>query len=199
MDATTLADVKASLRLASTDATSDALIGDIITQVSGLFESYLARGLQSAARNEYFNPDYFTRMVHVSSYPVAASPAPQVWNDMDRAWGSNTLIDPTLYTFDPDTGAFYFDRTGLVGGYRYLKISYTGGMAADTAALKTTYPEIAYAARMQVCYEFRRRDSYATQAIALGGGNFTVDGPVKLLDKIKETLDRYKRIFQVMP
>lgn len=194
MDCTTLSDVRLGLSFAVADTTRDTLLSAMITAISARAENYMDRGVQSTARVEYFDVTRPTMLrLYVSSWPVAASPAPAVVNDATRAW-TQTALDVASYTYDPTSGLFTFDKCTLIDGPRYLQVSYTGGLAADVATLKTSYPDLEWAVRTQVIHEFRRRDTMATTSRQLGEGSIAFDGPVEWLPTVLNVLDDYKAV-----
>lgn len=197
MDVCTLADVKKQLALGG-DVSHDTLLADIIAAVGASIERHLDRGLARKERTEYFSITGTGCSVHVRAWPVSESPAPQAWSDYLRAFDTNTLVADDLYAFDPDQGLFVFDKTPIACGFRTLKITYTGGLAATPEELKAAYPDISLAARMQCVFEFRRRDTAGQSAISIGGGNVSFDGQVKLIDRVIELLAPHRTLLRIV-
>lgn len=191
MNATTLANVKIHLALAAGDAAQDARLNAIIGAVSAGIEQMLRRGMESMSRTEYFDVWSGQQRFQLYGYPVAASPALQAFNDVDRAFA--TAMGSTLYAIQVERGLLIFDRTYVTEGFRVLKVTYTGGMAATEDALATAFPDVEYAARLQVIHEFRRRDALGWNALAVGGVSVGMEGPMEWLPRVKELLQPHRR------
>ena len=186
MNLTTLENAK----LYITENTASPLLTKLIAWVSANVESYIDREVETIARTEYFDVDPGQRMVIVRAYPITS--VASVYNDPAREY-TTTSITSSDYAAYPD-GRIAFDYA-LSYGIRALKVTYTGGMAADVAALETAYPDLVEAVTLQVVHEWRRRNSLSEDTAALAQGAITVGGSMRWLPHVKDILDGYRRAY----
>lgn len=191
-DLTTATRVKTYLEGA--DTSKDTLIGQLITGVSVRMERRLNRYVDaSAARTEYFDLAPGQRTVFLKGYPIAS--VTSIHNDpYDRAYAASTLIASTDYTIELEDGRIAFPYYAPTTGQRALKIIYTGGMAATTAAFITAFPEIALACDWQVVHEFHNRTAPGASSVAIGGASIGFVSGLDWLPIVKEAIDGYRRM-----
>ena len=174
--------------------TADALLAQVIPDVSRRVEQYLCRHMKSEARTEYVTLQSGQRLVSLKGFPVAASPAAVLKNDSLRTFGSDTVVTATNYFLDLVLGVVEFDGWVPVPGPGVLQVVYTGGMAADTASFVAAYPDIAGAADRQVLYVVQRRLNPGGTLQQAGGASATYEGPLKLLPDVEQALAPYRRV-----
>lgn len=166
----------------------DTLFGYLIDYVSRRFEEYLARFTEVTSRTEYFDIPDGTRLLFLKGSPISS--VTNVWND--NTWSFDSEISSDRYTILGDDGMIGFDHE-LTAGIRALKITYTGGMAADTDAFIAAFPDIAVAADMQVNYIFERRDELGASSQSIEGSSVSI-APVELLPEVMQILDPHQRV-----
>lgn len=165
----TLQDVKTRIGKAVTDTKDDEAINQIIPAVSAAIEDYIERYVHSTAHVEVFNVRSGQHIFFLRGVPVTAITA--VHNDLDRDFGTATLIDSEEYSCDTECGILYFEPGyPALAGDRVLQVTYTGGVAADTAALENTNTGrvLREAAILQAAYLTRTRKTIG--AVSESGG-----------------------------
>jgi hypothetical protein len=73
-----------------------------------------------------------------------------------------------------------------------MKITYTGGMAADTAGFISAFPDIAGAVDHQVAYLWHRRNELGIASVSGDAGSVSV-GADSWLPWVKVILEQYRR------
>lgn len=103
-----ISDVKLRLPQEQSDQT-DALIARLINSFSTQAENYTSRKFEITSRT--ITPDGLTgggqqiSDLVLPAYPIATSPAPQVWEDSERSFGATTLLtENTDYVVDYTNG-----------------------------------------------------------------------------------------------
>lgn len=191
IDITRASSVKVFLEIASADTQYDAWITQAIKSVSKRFEAYLGRGISRISRTEYMDVAPGQMAFKFSSWPVTV--VDSVRNDSLSDFGSGTEIDVNLRTIFGGEGFMFMKNIVPQSGPVAMRVTYTGGMAADTTSFMAAYPDISEAADMQVGFLDKRRRSIETSSASSGGA--TVDfTDVELLPEVKDRLDRYRRV-----
>lgn len=193
MDATTLERVKRLLPGSTKTTEEDAYLADLITTVSDSIEQWLRRKLLVASRTITIDWREGRRRLWLSAFPISASPELELYYDPGREFAAASLIDPENYALDLDNGTIYFDRWSPPEGWQELRIIWTGGMAATTAALATAYPSVVHAATLQVVHEFRRRRRLDVSSMSIGGQSFSVASDLGMLKRVEELLQPHRR------
>lgn len=208
MDCTTLARVKAMLK--TTTVESDAVIASIIASVSAAFvRETLDRHFQQVERTEVYSLRPHARLISLKGAPCVVTDVRGVTigtievkasASMDFA-SSPTLVRNTDYVIEQDRGVLRMlaslpTFTGALGravSPAYVRVKYTGGLAATTADLIANYADIAGACDTQVVYEFRRRTEPGAGDSKAGDSMAVHTREVALLEGVRDTLKRYKR------
>ncbi len=192
---TTLARVKTYLN--KTDSDDDAILTNIINHCSAqAMRKVMERPVELKARSEYFDVEPGQKTFRVQGNPVDLTKTITVRNDIStpRDW-TGDVVDPD-YVMCPPVDAEWGIITveyPLSSGKQALKITYEGGMAADTSGIITSYPEIANAMDMQVGYMWRNKNLYGIQSEGIQGANFTFYRPIDWLSIVFDTLDHFRR------
>lgn len=189
MDMTTLARVKARLEN-YTGTDDDTVLSEIITSVSSRAGVYLNRVVETAAQTEYHDLQTGREIIGLKGYPVSSSPAPTVTIDSSRAFTGDAL-STTSYYIEEATGLLFFESQ-QTAGRGACKVTYTGGMAADTSAFITAYPEITQAVDNQVALEWKRRRHVGVTTTGSGTGSRTL-ATQDLIESLRMTLDPHRR------
>lgn len=196
IDLTTLARVNAWI--GSPDA--DTLIGYLISTVSrDAMLDILKRPTEKKLRSEYFDIRRSgQKSFFVKANPIDTSTAPiVVYNtDTPRAWDdSDDVINADYIICDPDRAAMgevYVDYT-LAKAVNAIKITYTGGMAANAAAMITAYPDVAMKIDMQIAYLWQRKNNLGIRSEGILGANIVWYNGQPWLADVAATLQRYAR------
>lgn len=196
MDLTTIARMNAVIAPAATlsGQPSQTLVSQLITSVSYLVQQYLDRQVQSGSQTQYFDVDDGDQVFQLNAYPVSA--VASVYYDYQQAWATATLLQSTTYAsplYDP-TGRMIFYSPFQPGRklFNALKVSYTGGMAADTTSFVTAYPDVTQAVELQVAFLYQRRNDLGVQSISGDGGSVSM-APMELLPMVRTILDNHRR------
>jgi len=197
---TTIARVKELIGELTTD--QDVVLTRLIVSVSNAIETELHRYVGAGEYIETIPVWPGNHVFSVKAIPVATSPAPILKMNSYRDFsGAIAQVEGQDYIVEYDTGLVRLlpsiigiqDRgSGYAIAPTYVRITYTGGMAATTADVIATQPEIAMMADLQVAYLLKRRNT--------PGGNMTVgpnstafDRAYDWLPSVKRTLEMYKR------
>ncbi len=198
MNATTIARVKALLDITST--TYDTVLTTMVEAVSRRIENYIDRPLEQTARTEEYSIKPRQNVLFLRAYPVTAITTIKLALDWDYA--SETAIDSSDYKVDTDTGQVHFTffpilnyrGDTLAAAPNAMQVVYTGGLATNTTNLISDYPDIAYAADVQVVAMWRRRDSPQGQSQSVGAGSINYEGALRLVPDVIEALTPYRRL-----
>lgn len=127
-----------------------------IKGISQETETELRRYTESVAgRFAYIDVNPGEREFFLKGYPV--SDIANIWNDPQRDYGSDSLVDSDNYALYPEDGLIVFDYNPVAGS-RTLKVEYTGGMAADTDAFILAYPDLVQWIDGQLIFNFQHKD-----------------------------------------
>lgn len=196
VDLTTVARVKAVLEQGGkTWSAADALIAQLVTEVSAAIERHLCRGLKAEARVEDFDIAPGQRVLVVEASPIAASPAVVVRADVARVFGDDTIVATTDYVVRSRLGIIEFDAYQPAPGPGVVRVAYTGGLGADGTAIAAGYPDLAAACEMQVAAIVTRRGNLGSSATSGGGGATTYTGALDWLPQVKALLAPLRRTF----
>ena len=128
----TLEEAKVFLEI--TTDTSDALLNEIVDGVNALLESYCGRIFDSTTYVEYYDGNEADSIV-LDKWPVTSITS--IYDDSNREFTSVSLIDPTYYTFYPESGKVSLLVSTWGGevfqlGFRNVKITYIAGYTSVT-------------------------------------------------------------------
>jgi hypothetical protein len=117
-------DVKVFLKISDSD--KDTLITILIPAAQGLIEEYCNRIFEKGGVTEYSNGG--VDRICLKRYPVTITELTplEVYEDGNREFEDDSLVDSTDYYVDTDKGIIYFDYL-LEKTYGAIKITYTGG------------------------------------------------------------------------
>lgn len=182
----TKAEVKLYLDIKETEVEKDALIDTLILSSQAFIDEYCNRVFEQVAVTEYH--DGGSNKIFLNRYPVASTPAVQIWDSWDRTYANPDLIDSDDYFVDSENGIIKFDYD-VGGSPGAVKIVYTGGFATIPTPIS------------QACIELVARKIKEGPSGGLGvpsralpgGGNVTyvIDA---LLPQTKVALDAYRKM-----
>jgi hypothetical protein len=180
----------------SVTSSFNTTVGNLITAASALAETYLDRRVKAEAQVEYFDVSDGQKVFALKGYPVSALTS--VYFDFDQSFGASTALDSDDY-FNPVLNArgllvmkFPFAIAGNETWVSCLKVSYTGGMAANTSAFVSAFPDIATAIDQQVAYWYHQRNHLGNASVSGDMGSVS-PGADSLLPSVKLVLDLYRR------
>lgn len=191
VEATTVARVKALLDIGS--SVHDTVIAALIASVSQRFEGFMGRLISAEARTEEHDwPDNRRETLFLRAYPVTAIAS--IKNDPAWDFAAADALDATSYHLVADTGEVHM-RYPLLPGPKAVQVVYTGGLAANTAALIAAYPAIAFAADLQCAAVWRRRSSpQGSTAVVPLQGSLSQEAPLELIPEVVEALSPFRRL-----
>ena len=127
---------------------SDTILTSLIATASSQIENYCGRKFESAAFTEFFSGGRGgTGKIFLTNYPVAASPALVLYDDVDRVFGDSSVILSTSYFVDADTGIIVLDSL-LSPGNGNIKVVYTAGYTSGTMPLDLKQAVMEHALRL---------------------------------------------------
>jgi len=201
LDLTNLATVKAALGISG--SSFDSQLSTLIPYVSRRLERHCRRpdGFEEKQRIEVIErvPEIPSGKVWGYSLKVApVSAIASIIVDEDHAFsgsGATTLTDGDDFTWSPKTGRVYFDGYRPPEGVRTVQITYTAGLAADTATLLAD-PDLAdlvHAANLQIQYVHERRNSLGATSQTVNDNKTTAQPELALLKEVRELLAPFVR------
>jgi len=192
LDVTTVARVKSFMQDEVEGTTSsDAVIQQMITALSSIFERKMNRLIRRQTYVDFPNVREGQRSLYLRAFPVTA--ITDVRYDLQRDFGAETIQDAGNYDLVDTDGILIMDRIALQEGVKLLKVTYTGGMAATTAAFISDYPDLAMAADMAVAFWMRRKRKIEASSTSSGAGGSLGLLDLKLPEFVEEALKRHTR------
>jgi hypothetical protein len=192
VNATTTARVKALLGDGS--STNDTLYGTLVESVSREIEKFIGYELEQKSRVEIYSPELNEHLVFLRTIPVVS--ITQVRVAAEGVWdfaAYTALVANTHYRL-LSGGELYFS-SGLIVGRDTLEVTYVAGIGANDAAVIAAAGDLALAADIQVCEEFRRKNNPTTASRpGPGGTSKTYTAPHGFLPRVIELLAPYRRI-----
>lgn len=190
--ATTLENVKTLVSVKAGNTSLDDILNDLIASVSVRAENYIGRSFEQVPTTEVFDIGKSTGAVFLRNWPIKNGETFEVRN---HSMGDFTVdaMSADLYSVREETGRLKF-RSYLITGADTLQVQYTGGLAADLAALQAI-SDLEFAIRRQVAHEFTRRLSPATKQGVRGSktkDGQPGEGQVEWLEITKSVLDSYR-------
>ena len=201
-DLTTLTRVKEFISTSHSDTSQDSFIESAISDVSRRLVEYMKIHATAIERTEVYRVRKFAREVTLDGAPndTAQTFEGQIgFNDTE--WANVVIEDRTSFSIHAaggfiefvDTGTTVIRRARLVRAANYVRIKYTGGLAADTDKIILAFPDIARACDMQVKYLIERRKSLGGNVTTGQGGATEFQGEYGLLRDVRAALDLYAR------
>lgn len=191
IDMTTKADVKLQMRWTDTD--DDAVLDDLIHQVSKEAENYLGRWLKTEARTEIYTLKPNRTWLSIKGFPITTVTSVKYARDED--FTLVTAIDTSLYSVRQNLGQIRFRPGAISAQYNpgFVEVIYTGGLALDTTAFKANEPRLEGAARTEVINRFNRRKNPEGNVQGFGAG-VAYQGAMKPLEDFYTALDHRRRL-----
>lgn len=158
--------VKQNINVESGFTDDDDLITDIAQAVYEAMEARCARLFLKAERTEYYDGRGSNKLL-LKCRPVDTDAAFSIWDDIDRAWSSDDLLDSDDYEIQADAGIVVTDGFPFANGngQRNVKVTYTAGWAV-------TSTDSGFALFKRACFAWIQAE-YLKVA---GGGHGVKDG-----------------------
>ena len=165
-----------------TDA-NKAVLSKMILAISQAFENYSSHGFLLADETESWKTN--TDFVWCYRWPVTSIASVSV-----SATGRKSGLAPFSgeYKISPnEKGILIYD----VPEGALVQATYHGGLAADTASLISSYPDLEDLTLLQLVSEWKRHTMPDRTGVDLGGtGNTQWNGEIKLLSHVELRLDQ---------
>lgn len=192
LDLCTLDDLKGYLEGLANVNKYDTLLAAIITMTSKRFGSYCEREWDNNSGNditEYFDGtgQDFIIVKHV---PIAS--VTSLYDDANRSYGADTLIDATDYVFYADRGIIQLDGSTFGKGLKNIKAVYKGGYTASTIP-----DDLRMACLLESAKTFEMRKRLGLDSKSAQGGSVMVTPksmvtPLDFLAEVKAIIDMYR-------
>jgi hypothetical protein len=188
---TTKADVKA--RTGYTDTDKDAVIDDLIAEVSREAEDFMGREGLLVARTETHKLQPNRTYVSVNAFPITT--VASVKYALSEDFSAVTALDAATYSVLKDLGQIRL-LVGAIGAQYnpgFVEVQYTGGLAVDAAGLKTAEPRLAGAVCTEVVNRLNRAKNPEGNVVGFGNG-VAYQGAMKPLDDFYTALGHRRRL-----
>ena len=189
----TLAQGKAALEIPSGNTSRDTEIEELISEASTWIESHTKRLLAEQTITEYQDGRAMNRLI-TKQYPIIGGPAvggtkPEIFDDPDWVYGTDTQIDTDDYEVTEDQLSITLKKAFFLKGYRNIKVTYKFGVGLVTGATNTFPRDIQLACKKLLqwldLYDNSRR--IGIRARAKGGESVSYEpGMPKLVDQLLE-------------
>lgn len=190
---TTVARVKA--RAGGTwSSSNDAELTALIDELSAAAAQHLRRHTQSAARVETITLRRARSVLTLQGYPISSVTAVRLASHSSEM-ATNADLDASEWDIESADAGLLRLATTLPTNPTLVRVSYTGGMAADTTAFIAGYPDIAGAIDKQVVHEWNRRSTPGSAVTRFAGGESQQQPEVAWLESVERTLNAYRRNF----
>lgn len=188
-DLSTVARVKALAEETSSDW--DAWFTAELAAVSYEIALFMGRHIVTAERTEDYELGIGRSVLTLDAAPCSAIGT--VIYAPDRAFTATTAMNTREYSTSLPGGWVRLHQPSYYSP-GYLRLTYTGGLGADTAAIVVAYPDIARAVDLEVVHRWRRRDTLDGNVKTMSGGATMHEGPLKLHPETRRRLAPYRRV-----
>ena len=188
---TTLALVKARLKLADSDVVDDELLEGMIALVSARFESECNRSFGYQAQSDEFQGD--ETELRVSRYPIVSVEAISTKRDETEGW-----VEAVGLTYIVRKECVVSLRGRLARSDDALKVDYFGGYnLPDTTppveGVADLPADIRTQATEQVVYLYQNKDRLGITSVSGQQGSISLQGKLDLLPSVAAVLRRHER------
>lgn len=183
LDLTTLARLRTFGGISGNATETDAVLSSIITYVSQKFEQYCSRQFLIHADTE-------RRNLRGSLVPVVRCPVVSVESVRASVSGRSSelsALSSSQYEIAPGGNAV---RLWDVPAGSLVEVSFTGGLAADTAAIITDHPVLEGACKLQSLNLWQRHKSPDKTGLTIVSGDTSWEGQYEMLKDVKRDLDQ---------
>jgi hypothetical protein len=163
----------------------------IINALTPEVERYCERWFAYKANEvEYFSPRGQLLSLWALRFPIVSVASLVASYDSDFGAAHATTIAPVDYAVHEEFGVVRLRYLWSGGGERTLRLTYTGGLARETAALPD---DLRRAVAEQAAYRFQRRQSLGVSGVNQGEGGGVTFMERDLLSSVKRRLDQFRR------
>ncbi len=196
MDLTILPMVKSALTAGGVEIGTglNGYLQDLITQYSATVQLELNRKTEQTERTELYDHAAGQRYTYLYAYPVLADPVVEVRTSLDGTFTDDPVSDISI---DYLEGRIWWRGALPPAGMGTVQVKYAGGMAPNTDAFISAYPDIALAIDQQITYFYQRKDSLGSTSVSIEGGSIAFQSAVEWIPALKAMIDKHKRILYV--
>lgn len=163
-----------------------------IDDVTVAFERYCERWFAYKENEvELFSPRGSLLTLWVRRFPIVSVASLKESYDSDFAAAHASTVTPSDYVAFKEFGAVRLRWWRFSAGEQTAQLTYTGGLARETAGLPWDLRE---AAAQQAAYQYQRRTSLGTSGETQPGGGSVVFLEKDLLPSVKRRLEQFKRV-----
>lgn len=173
------------------DATLDAQVEQMITNVSARFAAALGRHVLDSGYSETYEMVRAGKVVWLRGYPVGSISSIK-YSETSDATDSTELEEHTDYYLDAEAGIIRL-RKLTPYSHGYLAVSYTGGMSTTVDLFVNAWPDIAAVCDQQVVHELNRRNTPGSDIQTRDGKTSFGSPEINLLKGVREVLGMYSR------
>ena len=148
----------------------------------GIDENGVSRFL-ATSRTEYYDGDG-SDTLHVKAYPLTL--VTTLYVDPDRDYGSSTLVESTDYVTYENEGMIKTDGALLSGGFKSIKLTYTGGYSTVPADLQHAVKEL-------VAFLYKRNTDKRVGVSSVSVGDKSIAYEANIPESVMSTFKRYRR------
>lgn len=173
-----------------------AKLEGIINALTPEVERYCERWFAYKANEvEYFSPRGSLLTLWALRWPIESVGALVESYDSDFGAAHVSTVSPGDYAVLAEIGVVRMRYTRFVPGERTLRLTYTGGLARETAGLPS---DLRRAVAEQAAYRFQRRLSLGVSGVNQGQGGGVTFMERDLLSSVKRMLDQFRRPVMVV-
>jgi hypothetical protein len=191
VDLTTRAIVKALVDGSVDTTDQDALIDQMISEVSAEMTRYLGFHTLRGSRTEQYSVPSNRKMFTFDSRPVVnLSSIKYAGTIADLATADE--MESKDYVLHKQAGWIQL-CTGLTYSNGFFGVTYDAGFGLTAGDIVANYPEISGACARQVKYYLQRTDGLGGSVSSIPGASASYSSEYGLLQSVKSTLDAYRR------
>lgn len=114
----------------------------LVDAADQMADAYLRRTLLKAERTiQLARPVRHQKLITLRAYPIDTSATLKIWQNLQRTFADEDLIEADRYHVDGPAGQIFLD-VPLVGGAGTVQLQVTGGLAENHAALLAAAPQL---------------------------------------------------------
>jgi hypothetical protein len=187
---TTVEDVLTYPGMASLQVADKEWIGHLISMFSVRAESYVNRLFFEEERTQSFSSDGTICSIQLPAFGRSTNAVASVSQALDRIHSQSTIIDPSGFYFDWQTGILSYDYGPFIRGRGTIQVKWTGGLGTTPEHVPD---DIRAVATMQVCYWWQRRNEIGVEERRFKEGAI-IKVPTKMafIADVEDVLESYK-------
>ena len=120
-----------------TSKATDAILDNLINNVTAAFESYCDRKFKTRTYTEYYDSEYGNDRIYLNQFPIEANGITSIHDDLDWSWGSPTLVASSNYRVSHNRYIVLKNSAASFNeGTQTLKVVYVAGYTTIPADLE---------------------------------------------------------------